>query len=593
MNRFVNIVILALFLFSCSGFDDVRSRLDHLEAEVRDLKTALFVLEQASKDGKIITTITPIESEISSGWIIVFTDGTSITILNGENGDSIIDSINLKGGIATVSLSKGTTFMFYVFDNSPKILSFEFLAEDNPLQLIDDVKCTIEGDSLVVCWIPHLVDEKVLTPHFLIVGDSLCAGELELISDETSYDFSRPVLLTVRRGGQHLTYKVLVHSFTGLPVCWIETENRAPIVSKEDYINASFRLIEDVLTKSPGEVIESRVHIRGRGNSTWFNYPKKPYRLKFGDKVSLCDEPKDKSWVLLANYLDKSMLCNYMAFYMGQMSRIEWTPHSHFVELILNGVYQGTYQLTENIKIAKHRVNVGDDGFVMEIDGYATGEEDARYFPVAHLQQVVNIKDPDVEYGDDNFNYVKRYVQKADSVLYSEGFRDQNEGWQKYMDIDTFVDYYLINEIIKNCDTMWWNAYMNLTRSGKIKMGPLWDYDNAFGTYVREDCTNPEGFWVKDKPWYNRLFEDPIFVNAVKDRFAYFYERRDEIYANMNTMANYLKYSAIENDNKWNILYNYERGNYNIWGDYYNEVTSIKSWLNARFEWLNTAMFEL
>lgn len=477
-------------------------------------------------------------------------------------------------------------------EQKPRLLSFGFLAKDNKLQLIENVKSTIEGDSLVDCWIPHLVENKKLIPHFKFEGDNVYAGDVELVSNKTTIDFSKPVTLIVNWGGQNSVYKVLVHTYTGLPVCWIETENRAPIESKEDYVNANFRLVEDVVTRVAGDIVEGKMQIRGRGNSTWW-YPKKPYRLKFDEKMSLCNEPNDKSWVLLANYIDKSMLCNHMAFYLGGISELEWTPHSHFVELMLNGVYQGTYQLTEKIKIAKHRVNVGDDGFIMEIDGYATGESDARFFPVAHLQQVVNIKDPDVEYDDDNFNYAKEFVQKADSVLYSDGFKDPVNGWQKYMDIDSFVDYYLINEIIKNCDNMWWNAYMNLKRGGKLKMGPLWDYDNAFGTYVREDCALPEGFWIKDKPWYNRLFEDPVFLDAVKKRYEYFYEKKDLLFAEMNTMSEYLKYSVIENNNKWNILYNSLERESKIWGCYFNEVTSVKQWLNKRMEWLHVAFNSL
>jgi hypothetical protein len=105
--------------------------------------------------------------------------------------------------------------------------------------------------------------------------------------------------------------------------------------------------------------------------------PKKPYRLKFENKIALFGEEKDKSWVMLANYYDKTMIRNQIAFYMGKSSNLEYTPKFHYVELILNGRYNGTYQLGDKIKVGSNRVNVGDDGFLLEVDGTAEREEDS------------------------------------------------------------------------------------------------------------------------------------------------------------------------------------------------------------------------
>ena len=99
--------------------------------------------------------------------------------------------------------------------------------------------------------------------------------------------------------------------------------------------------------------------------------------------------------------------------------------------IILNGVYQGTYQLSEKIKIDKNRVNVGKDGYLLEFDGYARLETDARFFSTKNLTQVINIKDPDLEYSDESFTWVKNYINEADSVLYSENFLDLEKGWRK------------------------------------------------------------------------------------------------------------------------------------------------------------------
>ena len=592
MRKFVFFIFLIFFLAtSCNSPDDVNTRLDFLEAEIKDLKTALYYLESAYKDGKIIKSITPnVDADGNEcGWIILFSDETSITLRDGTNGDSFIEKVEIQDNLAIFTLVNGSVFRFMMYvEPRPKLLCMEFLASSNPMQLINNVSCQIEGDSLLTCWIPIIIADKKLIPHFTFEGDYVSVDDTEVISDETRVDFSKPVSITVGKGDKETEYTVLVHSFTGLPILRIDTENRQPVESKEEYINAHFLLTEDVLTRAAGDIQEGYVQIKGRGNTTWNRFPKKPYRLKFEEKISLLDEPKDKSWVLLANYADKSLLRNDITFYMGSISNLEYTPTSHFVELFLNGAYQGTYQLTDKIKIAKHRVNVGNDGFLLEIDDYAPKEMDSRYFRVNHLNQpCINVKDPSVEYDDENYTYVKQFVLTAEAALFSENFTDLDVGWQKYMDIDTFVDYYIICEITKNTDSMWGSTFMSLKRNGKLKMGPLWDYDLAFGNYSGiASMASSEGFKLKGNQWYSRLFEDPVFVSKVKERYDYFYNRKNDILDRINTIANYLYYSVVENDNKWGVLYLEGWPNVNAWGCYQNEVQFLKEWLCSRMDWL-------
>ena len=466
----------------------------------------------------------------------------------------------------------------------PKLLSISFLSKDNSMQLVEDVNGEIIGDSVVEFWVKNIMSDKLLVPHFEYTGELITINHTPAISDETVIDFKTPVKLTVSNQDETKEYTVYVHSFTGLPVLWIETEDRAEIVSKDEYLNAHLRIVEDVRTRSAGDVTEADVKIKGRGNSTWA-MAKKPYALKFDEKISLLDEPKDKSWVLLANYADKTSLRNQTAFYMGSISNLDYTPRFHFVDLMLNGRYNGTYQLGEKIKISKDRVNVGDDGFLLEIDAKAGADEITFY--TNHLNHPVNIKDPDVEVDDENYNFIKDYVITAEDALFSDYFKDSEEGWQKYMDMDSFVDWYLINEIAKNNDACFFSScYMHLKRGDKLKMGPLWDFDIAFGNVDYNGNYTSDGFWIKDVTWYSRLFEDPAFVAKVKERFDYFYSRKDDIVSEINANAQYLRCSAQENNNKWHTLYTYTWPNYDIWGSYQNEVQSMKEWLHARFEWL-------
>ena len=221
--------------------------------------------------------------------------------------------------------------------DSVLLKNFSFLANDNEQLLLRDVQGIIVGDSIVECWNSHLLSKKTLVPEIICQGDVKINGIA--FQKGQAYDFGRPVSLTISNETYSKEYTVYLHSYTGLPVLYIETEGWKDIVSKEEYLNAHMRLTEDVVTKSPGETIECDLQIKGRGNSTWDNNPKRPYRIKLEQKISLLGEPSDRSWVLLANYYDKTMLRHYIAFFMGEMSQLDYTPRSHFVELFLNNRY--------------------------------------------------------------------------------------------------------------------------------------------------------------------------------------------------------------------------------------------------------------
>ena len=510
-----------------------------------------------------------------------------------SSGSSAIDYTELNGQLRLMweDLQQRIEDLEKVLDDrqGPQLLSLEFLTDDNST-LRGDVTGKIVGDSIIECWLPGISNNKVLKPRFTFEGTMVVIDGYEAVSGKTKIDFTKPRKLAVVTSNKNKYYTVYVHSHTGLPIMTITTDGNKEVTSKDVYIGANLVLKEDVKTRAAGDVIEKRVNIKGRGNSSW-KFAKKPFTLKFDEKVSLLDMNKDKSWVLIPNYNDKSMIRNSLAFYMSSISNMDYTPESHFIELIFNGKYWGTYLLCEKLKIAKHRVNVGDNGFLMEIDSRAPGESDSRYFEVSHLENVVNIKDPDVEYNDANFNYIKEFVKKADGVLFGSNYKDSKTGWQAYLDMDSFVDWYLIQEIGKNLDGIYdTSCYMHLARGGKLMMGPMWDMDVAFGNIdqANQTCYIPTGFYIKDVQWYTRLFTDPVFVKRVKERFNYFNNHLNDILANINADAQYLRYSAEENNNVWGVLNVKTWPNYNIWGSYQNEVQDVKEWLVTRMKWLKT-----
>lgn len=571
---------LIMLSFSCTKYDEIEKRVDNLEQKIIDLQTALDILQSAYDAGIKITGIKSLDDD--RGWEISFSDHSVITV-----GNNLLYNVESNDKYITIVMRDGTSFMFQFTPDSigPKLISFSILAKDNPLQMVENAECEIIGDSIVECWVKNIMSNKQLIANFYFEGNEVYLNDSIAESGTTSTDFRKPVKLTIASGSRSKDYTVYVHSYTGLPIIWIETVGRQEIISKEEYLKASFKLQENVITRGAGDVLIDSVLIKGRGNTTW-GMPKKPYRLKFDKKQSLLGEPMDKSWVLLSNYADKTMLRVYTAFYMGYISNLDYTPKSHFAELILNGQYNGTYLVCDKIKISADRVNVGNDGFLLEVDTKA--EDGDITFRLDHISEPINIKEPEnISVSDDNYNYITAFMSKADSVLYSSNFTDPDNGWQKYIDMDSFVDWYLINEITKNNDALMYSScYMNLKRGGKIKMGPLWDFDLAMGNLYYNVTCYYDGLWMRYAEWINRMFDDPVFVSKVKERFDYFYGRKDDIMRTINENAQYLRYAVKENENRWHTFYEFTWPNYDIWGSYQNEVQSMKEWLNSRFEWL-------
>lgn len=376
---------------------------------------------------------------------------------------------------------------------------------------------------------------------------------------------------------------------TGLPVTIINTPNNQDITSKEEYVEDALMTI--LQTDISDEFCEI-MNMKGRGNSTWAA-PKKPYAIKFGKKKSILSLPEDKSWVLLANYYDATLLRNDLAFYMGnEMSTLDWTPHYQQIDLMLNGQYKGIYQLGEKVKIAKKRVNVGDDGFLLEVDAKAAPEEIT--FRVPNISQPINIKDPEVEVGGEDYNYIVDFMERADAALFSSDFLDEEEGYKKYIDEDSFVEWYLINEIAKNNDAIFYTScYMNVKRGGKLKMGPLWDFDLGFGGYFDDErgrtiVNVPENFYIKSNvKWINRMFKDPVFVTKVKDRFNYYYANRQQIYDHIDANASTIIEKIYEDNKMWGRVCSKSSSKDEVKAAYQEKVNYLKNWIETRLNWLN------
>jgi hypothetical protein len=390
---------------------------------------------------------------------------------------------------------------------------------------------------------------------------------------------------------------------SGLPVVKIKTNQVVgPAMDKSSYVEGSFEIIGDGNFEG---LEETTMKIKGRGNSTWWICTdasagavigKCPYQVKFGDKTSILGMPEDKKWVLLAEKSDKSMIRNKIARYMGELSDLEYTPNAEYVELFINEDYQGTYLIGQKVEETNNRVDIGDDGYLVEIDTDANGRidvDDIIFKPTIwssiHTDGVFNIKDPDIDYGSDEFYLIENYINDFESVLYSNNFNDPDSGYESYIDVDSLIDWFLINEIAKSVDARWYSSiYFSYIPGEKIKMGPIWDFDLSYGNLNYSDAQYTSDFYIKQNNWIDRLFLDEVFVEKVKIRYSYYYNKIDDIKNKIDEFAKYIDKSQKANFERWNILGVYVWPNpvYDL--TYEQEVERLKNWIEERMNWLNS-----
>ena len=469
--------------------------------------------------------------------------------------------------------------------NKVSLAYFEFLHADNPYQLVEDVKCEIAGDS-IVCWVPNIMPNKVLIPHFSYLGKNLTIGGKAAESGVTSIDFGKPQKVTISSDFLSKDYTVYVYSYTGLPMVWLTTTNRENISASERTYQAKLKIMENARTRGAGDVIEANVRLRAVGPISWVRSKlddssqmgKNSYRFTFSSGISVLDEPANTTWDLLSNAIDPTMLHTQTGFHLGKISNLHYTPHFHFADLMLNERYFGTYLLGETIDYSSSRSDVGIDGFVIKIDASASNAN----FSTDHIEEPVSVVYPSVSTNEESYRYISNYVRSAENALFGSNFTDVSEGWQKYLDMDSFVDWYLINEIAKNLDGDFHaDCYMNMKHDGKLRMGPLWKMERSFGY----DDSSTSGFVIKNSKWYDRLFQDPAFVAKVKERFTYFYNHKNDILKEIDADSYYLRNALIENNNKWEIFEVYSISELNRL--YKDEVSAMKTWFENRLDWLN------
>jgi len=476
---------------------------------------------------------------------------------------------------------------------APSISQISFGAANNSGLPADIMLDNAETDAVFSG--PVLVNTSVsgLVASYEFTGSSVTIDGVAQESGRSVNDFTEVVVYTVANSeGATESYSVDLTKFTGLPIIYLETDNTAPIDSKDEYVAGDVSIDGG---RSFTDLPASEMEIRGRGNSTWFLHPKQPFQMKLEDKTEFLGMPRDKKWLFLAEYSDKTLLRNKITFEMGYLSNLDWTPQGRFAEVYINDRYNGTYNITQKVEESDNRVALGDSGYLLELDQLERLDADDVYFDSVITERfLINIKEPSLAVGSAEYTYIKDLMEDFETALYGPSYRNTTIGYAKYIDLDSFVDWYLINEITKNQDSQSWSSmFVNVMPGEKIKMGPLWDFDLSFGNVDYSDAQYSDGFWVRYHPWFERLFQDPAFVEKVKIRFAYFKQNQDFILDKIDGYAEQLQWAQQENNNKWQTIGLAVWPNPVVFDTYQEEVDHLKSWYSNRMEWLEGAFTEL
>lgn len=370
-----------------------------------------------------------------------------------------------------------------------------------------------------------------------------------------------------------------------------------PIESKEEYVPCTVTLTH---SNSGWNLTEVTGGIRGRGNSTWLWYDKKPYRIKFDKKQTVMGLGKAKSWVLLAEYRDPTDLMNAFVFELGQLMQLPYTNHNRYVEVTLNGENIGLYHLTEQVQQGDNRVAVDEAaGILMQLDAddgpeLAPDATDNFWSDVYRLP--VCVKNPE-DQTKEQLNGIKQQLATLESAIRHGNYADVEAN----LDVRSMIDFLIVQELIYNVELAAPRSmYMHKHVDGKWTMGPLWDFDagfdfrwsdmytghHYFDSYrelvLGTDPANYKGTSYSCSAFFTQLFAMRDFVSAYKARWA-------EVYPLVNTA--------------WQNALGYYKANTGTWQreaelwpigyDYAEQVEQLEWWIGNRAVYLDRVVTDL
>jgi hypothetical protein len=380
----------------------------------------------------------------------------------------------------------------------------------------------------------------------------------------------------------------------------------------------------------PFNEFNGKIAIEIRGSSSQI-FPKKQYGFETIDStgedkdVSLLGFPTESDWILYAPYSDKSLIRNVLAYKLANNIG-RYASRSRLCELVLNDEYMGVYVLLEKIKRNKDRVDIsklteadttGDNltgGYILKIDkkdgGYNSGWY-SDYRPYSNAWQTIYIQYhyPKPEsILDVQKKYIKSIVDSFETTMNSPEFADTLKGYTSFIDVESFVDYFILSELSRNVDAFRLSFFFYKDKNSKdkkIKAGPLWDLNLGFGNSDYYNASSTEGWqinYLTTDPtflqsdyyqvpfWWKKLFSDKEFKNKIKLRWKEFRENElsiPNIMAIIDSITILLSESEERNFERWDILDEYIWPNAYVGGSYENEISYLKNWIINRLNWMD------
>ena len=389
---------------------------------------------------------------------------------------------------------------------------------------------------------------------------------------------------------------------TGLPSVFIRT-NGVPIDSRDVYVTGDITIMGGS-TDYAAALPTSSMKIKGRGNSTW-DQPKKPYRFTLDASASVLGLPAARNWVLLANHYDMSLMRTSVVFDAARvLTNLAFTPSALSVDLYLNGRYDGTYALVEQLEVGANRIaiepptSLADTSYWIEANSRAVEEGGIAGvdFFTTHSGQIFEYKSPKASsISPDQKAYIQAMVQRIEDGVAS--------GVPADVDVASFIDWLILEEVFKNQDSYFLSSvHLYRDKGQMLRMGPAWDFDLAagnsnYGQIGGFPLNDWQGWFPKYYPWYDGLFRQLSFSTAFKARWNEVRAPlKARIMASIDRQALLLAKSQQLNFQRWPIL------GVGLWptppaliaaDTWPKQVDALRTWVDHRFAWMDAELNRL
>ncbi|SOE19756.1 Por secretion system C-terminal sorting domain-containing protein [Spirosomataceae bacterium TFI 002] len=408
-----------------------------------------------------------------------------------------------------------------------------------------------------------------------------------------------------------------------LPLFVIDTEGKT--IVDEPKVMAKLKVIDNGKNK-PTDIAneyDGFIGIEFRGSSSQ-GFPKKPFGFETWDKdgedmeASFFGWPPEEDWILYPSYNEKSMIHNVLSMRLANEMGM-YASRTKYVEVFVNGSYEGVYVLMEKIKKSDGRVDInklkedeesGEDltgGYIIKIDkatGSNIGSWQSSFLnPPSSSNRSYYLYEYPSDITETQKSYIRKYFQDFEIVMSGNTLGDSTSGYHKYIDPESFIKYILINEVSKNVDGYRISTYLHKDKNGKLKAGPVWDYDIAYGNANYCEGDKPQGWayrfnnvctqdnWLVPF-WWEKLITEPAFRKAFHKEYRLQRDngilKTENIMALIDENANEIKDAQLRNYTRWKILGQY------VWPQpepipttWQGEVNELKEWLTKRLAWLD------